>query len=292
MIEILFQNRVPDHYTSMHSMGLSYTKTYEGSDYLNTTTGGSPPFVEQEAVPPGGCVIYKWLVTNKDGPPSNEPSVLRSYHPFVNLASDMDAGLVGPNIIYGRGLMENTMSSYREFIALFEIFDESNSWVGKPPGQLSAPYAGNQSFWLPQVTNIVQQQASAQQQSSQQTSQATESAQFHTINGYVFGNNPPYEMCVDDNVIWYTMAYGSASHVFHLHGNNVLYDGRYIASKSINDGEMFTMYMEPQSPGVWQLLCHVAMHLEMGMEALYQIFAKDECKLAAQTVPKVMFPIA
>lgn len=285
MIQILFQNRVPVHYTSMHSMGLSYSKKYEGSDYVNTTEGLSPPFVEQEAVPPGGCVMYKWLVADTDGPPAYQPSVLRSYHPFVNLASDMDAGLVGPNIIYQRGLMDNTMTSYREYIVLYEIFDESNSWVGKAPGQLAQPYPGNQSFWLPQVTNIVPQ--GNQQQSQQQS----ESAQFHTINGFVFANNPAYEMCVDDNVIFYAMAYGSASHVFHMHGNNVWYEGQWRVSKAINDGEMFALFFQPASEGVWQVICHVAMHLQMGMEALYQVHPKNACPLPALTTPTVN-PIA
>lgn len=53
---------------------------------------------------------------------------------------------------------------------------------------------------------------------------------FYTINGYIFANNPVYEMCLDDNVIWYLNAYGSMSHVFHMHGNSFMYgDGTYYA---------------------------------------------------------------
>jgi hypothetical protein len=108
-------------------MGPTYGKLYEGNDYLGATTASTPPFVAQEAATPGGCVVYKWLVGDIDGPPSNEPSILRSYHPFVNMQSDMNASLVGPNIIYAYGAMNNTMAFYREFITLYEFFDESSS---------------------------------------------------------------------------------------------------------------------------------------------------------------------
>jgi hypothetical protein len=43
------------YYASMHSMGLYYSKDNEGSLYWN----GSAP-AAGDAVPPGGCVVYKW----------------------------------------------------------------------------------------------------------------------------------------------------------------------------------------------------------------------------------------
>lgn len=152
MIEVLLKNRIQTHYTSMHSMRLTYGKLYDGSDYLNTTTSTTPPFFHQEAFAPGSCVIYKWLVSSFDGPPHNEPSVLRSYHPFVNTMSDMNPGLVGPTIIYQRGQMHAaTISSYRDFFFCFEVFDESSSWVNQPPSTLTDPSCSNRnaSFYIP-----------------------------------------------------------------------------------------------------------------------------------------------
>lgn len=37
LVEILFVNKLQHHYASMHSMGLAYSKEYEGSDYPNGT---------------------------------------------------------------------------------------------------------------------------------------------------------------------------------------------------------------------------------------------------------------
>lgn len=44
--------------------------------------------------------------------------------------------------------------------------------------------------------------------------------EFYVINGFVYANNPPFQMCVDDPVIWYVFAMGADLHVFHMHGNN------------------------------------------------------------------------
>jgi hypothetical protein len=54
----MFINRMDDFYASMHSMGLFYTKESEGSIYYNGTEADA----EGNAVPPGGCFVYKWYV--------------------------------------------------------------------------------------------------------------------------------------------------------------------------------------------------------------------------------------
>lgn len=71
-------------------------------------------------------------------------------------------------------------------------------------------YSGNYSVWHPQVVNL----AGAGQFegaprcvikcffSSANTSDSCYSS-FYTMNGYIFANNPTYEMCLDDKVIWY-----------------------------------------------------------------------------------------
>lgn len=75
--------------------------------------------------------------------------------------------------------------------------------------------------------------------------------QFNSINGYVFENGNPFEMCQYDKVIWYLQAYGTDSHGMHLHGNNLLYQDTYVATKNVQDGEQFQLQMTPEEPGVW-----------------------------------------
>ena len=64
MIEILFINKLPQNYASMHSMGLAYSKLNEGSLYPNYTASVKVDQIAPvgDAVPPGQCAVYKWLV--------------------------------------------------------------------------------------------------------------------------------------------------------------------------------------------------------------------------------------
>ncbi len=64
MIEILFINKLPRNYASMHSMGLAYSKLNEGSLYPNYTASvkDNQTAPVGDAVPPGRCAVYKWLV--------------------------------------------------------------------------------------------------------------------------------------------------------------------------------------------------------------------------------------
>lgn len=87
------------------------------------------------------------------------------------------------------------------------------------PADLSSGNYGNKTTWNPQVVNML---------SSGQGSGTT----FWSMNGYVLANNPTFEMCLNDQVIWYVAAYGSMSHVFHLHGHSVSHNDNWEPSVS------------------------------------------------------------
>lgn len=137
LIEIMFVNNLSKNYATMHSMGLQYSKYSEGADYPNNTMPDvNVVLPEAEAVPPidhgvapGGCVVYKWMVSDIAGPNFGEPARTHSYHSYVALQEDTNAGLIGPTIIYAPGQMNQTMATYREFPLLYMIYDESSSWL-------------------------------------------------------------------------------------------------------------------------------------------------------------------
>lgn len=54
----------------------------------NTTDGSNPQFSVQEAVAPGGCTVYKWLIPYQSAPTKGNPVRLWSYHSFVNMPSE------------------------------------------------------------------------------------------------------------------------------------------------------------------------------------------------------------
>jgi hypothetical protein len=236
MIEILFVNRLKHHYATMHSMGLAYTKPYEGSDYPNNTMpGGNVTLPIANYGPsmlgPEDCIVYKWMVNNEAGPSEGLPAKvclecvsshilpqisngkyqIHSYHSYVSLQQDANAGLIGPTIIYASGKMHETMASYREFPILYNTYDEDQSFLssankarlqdGNSSAQNTMPQLhttglpnGNETVWEPQLTNF---------ESGRRFRGAPT---FFSINGYVFANTPMFEMCVDDNVCIYLIS--------------------------------------------------------------------------------------
>lgn len=182
--------------------------------------------------------------------------------------------------------MNKTMATHREFVLLYENFDESMSFLASTnakiygnstnmssnamPVTLEHNYSGNMSFWKSQLTNMPTVSLSS-----------TQAQQFYTLNGRVFSNLAPFELCTDDRAIWYIYAFGGASHVFHMHGNGFNYHGANMASKSINDGNMMTLQMDATGTGIWQVLCYVSDHLSSGMEGNYRVYPKASCQLPA-----------
>lgn len=209
LIEILFVNTLSTHYASMHSMGLAYSKDNEGSvyEFANETVRG-------DAVPPnGGCWVYKWVVPESAAPNDDEPATMHAYHSYVSIQEDLNAGLVGPQITYQRGEMDNTMARYHEFPLLLQGTDESKSMLAatnarREGRQVTVDYEdtfsdlrqyGNSTVWKPQITTLL---------SSLEFSDAP---MFFAMNGYVLGNIPSFEMSVGDEVIWFV--YGMLSHL-------------------------------------------------------------------------------
>lgn len=88
LVEIMFVNKLTKAYATMHSMGLAYSKSSEGSDYPNVTMPGQNDVLPTaDAVPPvdaglgpGECVVYKWVVPEGAGPNAGEPARVRSRH--------------------------------------------------------------------------------------------------------------------------------------------------------------------------------------------------------------------
>lgn len=133
---------------------------------------------------------------------------------------------------------------------------QSGSSSAKFPGiNTQNLWSGNLSSWQPQVINLA---GSGQFQNA---------PSFYTMNGYIFSNNPTFEMCLNEKVIWYVNAYGSASHVFHMHGNGVSYNNGSYPAVSLNDGVGKTLYMDAVGQGLWEILCHVNNHQTLGMVA-------------------------
>ncbi|KAK4503137.1 hypothetical protein PRZ48_006564 [Zasmidium cellare] len=278
LLEIMFVNKLSRNYATMHSMGLAYNKMNEGSDYVaNPQAHENATIPLSSAVPPidggvgpGECVVYKWLPDDAAAPNGNDPSRAFSHHSYVDLLTDSDSGLIGPQIVYARGRMNATMQEYKEFPLLFGTYNEPTSFLSGENaqrlnnGNVSKSSfgsitqdlgSGNHSVWYPQVVNL---------------------ASSGHLNGYIFANNPPFEMCQDDQAIWYAYGWGTGSHVFHMHGNGVVVDGIKSFAVSLNDGISKTLLMNAADVGLWQVICHVNDHQQSGMVANYVVYSSED----------------
>lgn len=205
-----------------------------------------------------------------------------SYHSYVSMEEDTNAGLIGPTFIYHSGQMDSVITSHREIPFVFMIYDESRSFLADKNAQMlgqansssmghnyTSPIygGGNQSVWQPQLTNFMSAKGFGSASS------------YMSINGYIFANNPTFSMCEGDKTIWYAMAYGAASHVFHMHGSGFTYRGENNYAIALNDGVGKTLVQDATAVGKWQVICHVNNHQNKGMLGDYQIWPSASCPL-------------
>src|SRR5581483_1493689 len=107
--------------------------------------------------------------------------------------------------------------------------------------------------------------------------------QFHSINGYVFGNLPGLIAKNGDHVRWYLMGMGNEKdlHTPHWHAKTVLSHNRHTDVIELLPASMVTADMVADNPGTWLFHCQVADHMEAGMMATYTIYEppKRSCPL-------------
>jgi len=99
--------------------------------------------------------------------------------------------------------------------------------------------------------------------------------QFHSINGYVFGNLPGLVMKRGEKVRWYLLGMGNEKdlHTPHWHGKTVTNGNRNLDVVELLPGSMLAVDMVADNPGTWLFHCHVADHMEAGMMASFTIYA-------------------
>jgi FtsP/CotA-like multicopper oxidase with cupredoxin domain len=95
----------------------------------------------------------------------------------------------------------------------------------------------------------------------------------HNINGLMYGNLPGLKMAAGSNVRWFATSFGSEMdlHTAHWHGNTLLMDGHRLDVVDLLPATFRTLYMQPDTAGVWLFHCHVEAHVDAGMSAYYVV---------------------
>jgi FtsP/CotA-like multicopper oxidase with cupredoxin domain len=251
-IRVVFRNNT-GFPLSVHPHGLSYDKGSEGTPYDDGTEG---VWKADDAVPPRGTHSYRWRVPERSGPGAGDPSsVVWLYHAHTNEPRDTMTGLIGALIVTAKGAARADGSPRdvdREFITLYAIFDENESWllddnIRRYTGRPEAVRRDDEGF--------------------------IESNLMHTINGFVYGNLPMMEMQRGERVRWYVLGFGNEVdlHTPHWHGATVLENGHRRDVVSLLPAATTVADMIPDNAGIWMLHCHVHDHLKAGMTARFRV---------------------
>jgi hephaestin len=168
---------------------------------------------------------------------------------------DTNSGLMGPIIIAGRDQATpdgRPLGVDREFVANFTVSDE------------------NQSHYL---ADNIRRFADDPAGTDPDDEDFQESNLMHSINGYVFGNQPMMSMHAGENVRWYTMGMGTEVdlHTPHWHGQTVVSEGMRTDVVDLLPAMMKTADMQPDNRGTWLLHCHVNDHILAGMATRFEV---------------------
>jgi manganese oxidase len=249
-IKVVFRNGCSIG-ASVHPHGVFYRKDSEGAPYADGTSGKER---YDDAVPRGGRHTYTWLVPERAGPgPGDGSSVMWMYHSHTDEVSDTYAGLQGFMAVTARGMARADGSPRdveREVFELYSVMNENNS-----------PYLGEN------IRRFVTTPPAPEDEAFE------ESNLMHSINGYVFGNEPMPTLRRGERVRWYLMSMGTEVdlHTPHWHGNDVVAAGMRMDVVSLLPASMVVADMVPDNPGTWLFHCHVNDHLTAGMIGRYRV---------------------
>ncbi len=251
-IKVVFRNgcRFP---TSIHPHGVFYEKDSEGAPYNDGTKGSDR---EDDAVPPGGTHTYVWQVPERAGPGAADgSSVMWMYHSHTDEVADTYAGLMGPIEITAAGMARADGSPSdvdREIFELFSVMNENES---------------------PFLEDNLHRFAKRPFPQDLDDDDFVESNLMHSIDGYVYGNQPLITIHKGERVRWYVMSMGTEVdlHTPHWHGNTVTVNGMRMDTVSLLPATMVTADMVPDDAGIWLFHCHVNDHIRAGMLTRYQV---------------------
>lgn len=261
-IRIVYRNNV--HFpTSLHPHGVFYEKDSEGAPYVDGTDERDK---FDDGVPPGGTHVYVWPVPERAGPAEGDLSTaFWMYHSHTAEIRDVNAGLVGPMIIHAPGTMgpDGTPTDVdREVIVAFTEFNENESWYIEE----------NVRTYMHNPERIMFGQGPFGDRIATSDGIDWGSNFMEAMNGFIYGHVPPVMLRQGERVRWYTMATTNfETHAPHWHGNVVT-----LGKMRTDVGQLVAMGMQvaemvPDNPGTWLFHCHVAQHLQGGMQMVYTV---------------------
>jgi hephaestin len=177
------------------------------------------------------------------------------YHSHTDEVGDTYAGLMGPMVVTRRGMArpDGTPKDVdREIFEMYSVMNENKSpFLEQSAQKFETPY----------------------QAPDPADEDFEESNLMHSINGYVFGNQPMVNIKRGQHVRWYVMSMGTEVdlHTPHWHGNDVTVAGMRMDVVDLLPASMIVADMVPDNPGTYLFHCHVNDHIAAGMLTRYNV---------------------
>ncbi|XP_063059110.1 ferroxidase HEPHL1-like [Engraulis encrasicolus] len=247
------------HY-SMHPHGVFYEKDAEGALYPDGTSGRAKL---DDAVPPGGTHTYRWLVTPDYAPTDGDANCLTwVYHSHIDAPKDIYSGLIGAILTCRTGTLQQVSGPNgtelrradvdHDFLLMFSVVDENLSWY----------LEDNIKTFCSDLDGI-----------DRDDEDFRESNLMHGINGFLYGNLPGLELCLNGTVAWHLFGMGNEvdMHSVYFHGHTLLERRHRTDVLSLFPASFVTADMLATTAGRWLINCQVNDHLQAGMQALFQV---------------------
>uniref|UniRef100_A0A8C3SVH6 Ceruloplasmin n=2 Tax=Chelydra serpentina TaxID=8475 RepID=A0A8C3SVH6_CHESE len=252
IIRVTFKNN-GSHPFSIQPHGVSYSKGNEGALYHTISGGTEAP---ASHVSPGASYTYEWKVSEDVGPTQEDPDCLTwLYYSATDSVKDTNSGLVGPLLVCRKGTLlpsGKQKNVDKEFFLLATVFDENLSWY----------LDDNILMFLINPNDIDKEDEDFQ-----------ESNKMHSINGYMYGNQPGLEMCKGNTVSWHLIGLGSEVdiHGIYFSENTFLTKGTRRDTTNLFPHTTLTAIMKPDSEGVFDVECLTTDHYTGGMKQKYKV---------------------
>ncbi|XP_027541289.1 ceruloplasmin isoform X1 [Neopelma chrysocephalum] len=251
-IRVTFRNNASRPF-SIQAHGVSYARSVDGARYGPVPRGTESP---ASHVSPGATFTYEWNVPEDVGPTDQDPDCLTwLYYSAVDAVRDTSSGLVGPLLVCRKGTLLSSGKQKNvnvEFFLLATVFDENLSW------------------YLDE--NILMFTLNPDK-TDKDDEDFQESNKMHSINGYMYGNQPGLEMCKGSVVSWHLMGLGSEVdvHGIYFSENTFVTKGTRRDTANLFPHTFLTAIMNPDSEGIFEVSCLTTDHYTGGMKQNYRV---------------------
>ncbi|XP_008846263.1 ceruloplasmin isoform X2 [Nannospalax galili] len=261
-IKVTFHNKGP-YPLSIQPTGVRFTVDNEGTYYAppaHILKGGVPRPQAASHVAPKETFTYEWTVPKGVGPTHADPVCLsRMYYSAVDPTKDIFTGLIGPMKICKKGsLLSNGKQKDvdKEFYLFPTVFDENESLL---------------------LDDNIRMFTTAPDGVDKEDEDFQESNKMHSMNGFMYGNQPGLNMCLGDSVVWYLFSAGNEAdiHGIYFSGNTYLSKGERRDTANLFPHTSLTLLMKPDTEGTFDVECLTTDHYTGGMKQKYTV---KQCK--------------